>query len=105
MNDQCFGAALAQAMHFPPHRRLVERCEDPTGGVGRRQRSRSACGRCASAAAGSIPRSTTGAFLEKGVRLAGPAIVEQPDTTVAIDPGATAAVDGLGNLVISVGER
>ena len=27
----------------------------------------------------------------------------QPDTTVVIDPGATAVVDGLGNLVISVG--
>src|SRR5215813_936536 len=36
-------------------------------------------------------------------RLAGPAIVEQPDTTVVIDPNATAVVDGLGNLVISVG--
>jgi len=45
------------------------------------------------------------AFLDRGVRLAGPAIVEQPDTTVVIDPGATAAVDALGNLVISVGER
>jgi N-methylhydantoinase A len=45
------------------------------------------------------------ALLDRGVRLAGPVIVEQPDTTVVIDPGATAAVDGLGNLVISVGER
>jgi N-methylhydantoinase A len=45
------------------------------------------------------------AFLDRGARFAGPAIVEQPDTTVVIDPGATAAVDGLGNLVISVGER
>jgi len=45
------------------------------------------------------------ALLDRGVRLAGPTIVEQPDTTVVIDPGATAAVDGLGNLVISVGER
>ncbi len=43
------------------------------------------------------------ALLDRGVRLAGPAIVEQPDTTVVIDPGATAIVDGLGNLVISVG--
>jgi len=43
------------------------------------------------------------AFLGSGARLAGPAIVEQPDTTVVIDPGATAVVDGLGNLVISVG--
>ena len=41
--------------------------------------------------------------LGKGATLAGPAIVEQPDTTVVIDPGATALVDGLGNLVISVG--
>jgi N-methylhydantoinase A len=45
------------------------------------------------------------ASLERGARLAGPAIVEQPDTTVVIDPGATAVVDGLGNLVISVGDR
>ena len=36
-------------------------------------------------------------------RLADPAIVEQPDTTVVIDPCATAVVDALGNLVISVG--
>ena len=43
------------------------------------------------------------ACLERGATLAGPAIVEQPDTTVVIDPGATAIVDGLGNLVISVG--
>jgi N-methylhydantoinase A len=45
------------------------------------------------------------AALGRGARLAGPAIVEQPDTTVVIDPGATAIVDGLGNLVISVGEK
>ncbi|MGA7867467.1 MAG: hypothetical protein WCA23_26345, partial [Stellaceae bacterium] len=43
------------------------------------------------------------ASLGSGARLTGPAIVEQPDTTVVIDPGATAVVDGLGNLVISVG--
>jgi N-methylhydantoinase A len=43
------------------------------------------------------------ASLRRGATLAGPAIVEQPDTTVVIDPGATAIVDGLGNLVISVG--
>jgi N-methylhydantoinase A len=43
------------------------------------------------------------ASLGRGATLAGPAIVEQPDTTVVIDPGATAVVDGLGNLVISVG--
>ena len=43
------------------------------------------------------------ASLGRGAELAGPAIVEQPDTTVVIDPGATAIVDSLGNLVISVG--
>jgi N-methylhydantoinase A len=43
------------------------------------------------------------ASLGRGAELAGPAIVEQPDTTVVIDPGATAVVDGLSNLVISVG--
>jgi N-methylhydantoinase A len=57
-------------------------------------------------------RFTTGRFdtlifdrasLGREATLAGPAIVEQPDTTVVIDPGATAIVDGLGNLVISVG--
>ena len=42
------------------------------------------------------------ASLGRGATLAGPAIVEQPDTTVVIDPGATAVVDGLGNLVITV---
>jgi N-methylhydantoinase A len=43
------------------------------------------------------------ASLGRAAKLAGPAIVEQPDTTVVIDPGATAIVDSLGNLVISVG--
>jgi N-methylhydantoinase A len=43
------------------------------------------------------------ASLGRGATLVGPAIIEQPDTTVVIDPGATAVVDGLGNLVISVG--
>jgi N-methylhydantoinase A len=44
------------------------------------------------------------ASLGRGATLTGPAIVEQRDTTVVIDPGATAVVDGLGNLVISAGE-
>jgi N-methylhydantoinase A len=44
------------------------------------------------------------ASLRRGATLTGPAIVEQPDATVVIDPGATAIVDSLGNLVISVGE-
>ena len=33
MDHQRLGATLAQAMHFPPHRRFVERGQDPTGGV------------------------------------------------------------------------
>ena len=41
--------------------------------------------------------------LTVGVELAGPAIVEQADTTIVLDPGATARVDALGNLVIAVG--
>jgi hypothetical protein len=44
------------------------------------------------------------ASLGRGATVAGPAIVEQPDATVVIDPGATGVVDGLGNLVISAGE-
>jgi N-methylhydantoinase A len=43
------------------------------------------------------------ASLGRGMEIAGPAIVEQSDTTVVIDPGASAIVDSLGNLVISVG--
>jgi N-methylhydantoinase A len=43
------------------------------------------------------------ASLGREAKLGGPAIVEQPDTTIVIDPGATALVDGLGNLMISVG--
>jgi N-methylhydantoinase A len=35
-------------------------------------------------------------------RIVGPAIVEQPDTTIVIDPGATAYVDAWGNLIIAV---
>jgi N-methylhydantoinase A len=44
------------------------------------------------------------ASLTRGMRLAGPAIVEQPDTTIVIDPGAIATVDALGNLIITVGD-
>jgi len=40
--------------------------------------------------------------LPVGARLAGPVIVQQLDSTVVIDPGATAEVDHLGNLVIDV---
>ena len=40
--------------------------------------------------------------LPSGAALAGPAIVEQPDATTLIDPGAAARVDEWGNLVIAV---
>jgi N-methylhydantoinase A len=40
--------------------------------------------------------------LTAGDRIAGPAIVKQLDTTVIIDPGATALVDAWGNMVVSV---
>jgi N-methylhydantoinase A len=36
-----------------------------------------------------------------GETVAGPAILEQPDTTIFVDPGLTARVDALGNLVIT----
>ena len=41
--------------------------------------------------------------LPVGAIVPGPAIVTQLDTTVLIDPGSTATVDALGNLVIAVG--
>ena len=43
--------------------------------------------------------------LHPGVRLAGPAIVEQMDSTTVIHPGQSAEVDGFGNLVIAVGSE
>ena len=38
--------------------------------------------------------------LAVGERIAGPAILEQPDTTIFVDPGLIATVDAFGNLVI-----
>jgi N-methylhydantoinase A len=43
--------------------------------------------------------------LPVGATIEGPAIVAQLDTTILIDPGATAVVDALGNLVIVVGAQ
>ncbi len=42
--------------------------------------------------------------LGAGAVVEGPAIIQQPDTTVVVDPGATARVDDLGSLVIDVGQ-
>lgn len=40
--------------------------------------------------------------LEPEATLDGPAVVQQSDTTIVIDPGASARIDHLGNLVIQV---
>jgi len=37
-----------------------------------------------------------------GDRIEGPAIIQQPDTTIAIDPGAVGVVDDCGNILITV---
>ncbi|MFK7854878.1 MAG: hydantoinase/oxoprolinase family protein [Granulosicoccus sp.] len=39
--------------------------------------------------------------LAVGVSIAGPALLEQPDTTIFVDPGLAATVDDYGNLLIS----
>jgi N-methylhydantoinase A len=39
-----------------------------------------------------------------GTTIAGPAIIEQADTTTVIEPGWTATVDAVGNLVMTQGE-
>ncbi len=38
--------------------------------------------------------------LPAGAKIAGPAILEQPDTTIFVDPGLSARVDALGNVVM-----
>jgi len=38
--------------------------------------------------------------LPVGATLPGPAVLEQPDATIVVDPGLAARVDRLGNLVI-----
>jgi N-methylhydantoinase A len=47
---------------------------------------------------GYVPTTLERARLPLGARMAGPAIVEQDDTTTVIPPGVTALVDGAGNL-------
>lgn len=39
--------------------------------------------------------------LPLGANVAGPAILEQPDTTIVIEPGLTARVDAWGNLILT----
>ena len=43
------------------------------------------------------------ALLEGGAAIDGPAVIEQPDTTVLVPPGASARVDAYRNIVIDVG--
>jgi N-methylhydantoinase A len=38
--------------------------------------------------------------LSAGSRIAGPAILEQPDTTIYVDPELAARVDAFGNIVL-----
>ncbi len=40
--------------------------------------------------------------LEPGMRIDGPAVVEQADTTTIIEPGMRARVDGFGNLLVEI---
>jgi len=39
--------------------------------------------------------------LPEGAEIPGPAILEQPDTTIFVDPGLTGRVDGFGNVIIT----
>ena len=41
--------------------------------------------------------------LAVGARIEGPALLEQPDTTIFLEPGFAAIVDRLGNLVVTAG--
>ena len=43
--------------------------------------------------------------LPSGAEFEGPAIIEQADTTVVVDPGSRVAVDDFGNLAIDVSGR
>ncbi|MEH0069967.1 hypothetical protein V6L77_05990 [Pannonibacter sp. Pt2-lr] len=38
--------------------------------------------------------------LMTGARIEGPAILEQPDTTIFVDPGLAGTADAFGNLII-----
>src|SRR5690606_31361978 len=43
--------------------------------------------------------------LPEGALIPGPAILEQPDTTIFIDPGLAGRVDRFGNLIITRAEN
>jgi N-methylhydantoinase A len=42
-------------------------------------------------------------LLPVGAQIPGPAILEQPDATIVVDPGLTARVDKFGNIIMSRG--
>lgn len=39
--------------------------------------------------------------LPVGAEIRGPAVLEQPDTTILVDPGLVARVDRFGNVILS----
>ena len=41
-------------------------------------------------------------LISSGTLINGPAIIQQADSTCVIDPGATATIDSVGNLIIDV---
>ncbi len=43
--------------------------------------------------------------LPAGVRIEGPAIVEEPNATTLVHPGDTACVTAAGHLIIAIGEE
>jgi N-methylhydantoinase A len=45
------------------------------------------------------------ARLTAGIEIAGPALIEEPESTAVIGPDATATLDGFGNLVMRINER
>ncbi len=40
--------------------------------------------------------------LEPGMEFAGPAIIEDPGTTIVVHPGNRVAIDGYGNVIITL---
>ncbi len=42
------------------------------------------------------------AKLEPGMEFAGPAIIEDPGTTIVVHPGNRVAIDGYGNVIITL---
>ena len=63
----------------------------------------SARARRSSAAASSRRRSTTARGSAPGQAILGPAIIEEPFTTIVVYPGQRATVDAFGNYVITLG--